>query len=213
MCFLAANEYYKICPDNSIDDWRVELINLAPNMFSTASCLNVTLFLFLRYLQESRLAEKISNVRKLTVWTIITSWLISFFVNLLGVLAQVLGWWNFYFYYRYLRLYIFWTFPVLLVICMYLRLFYQMLRKTKQARENVRETMKTAEAQAIEDKLTEKAQQMTRSIQIIVICLVICFLPYLGWLNYYYYNFWTRTGHYKVYPYEVGKIECSGNSM
>ena len=137
------------------------MINLAPNMFSTASCLNVTLFLFLRYLQESRLAEKISNVRKLTVWTIITSWLISFFVNLLGVLAQVLGWWNFYFYYRYLRLYIFWTLPVVLIVCMYLRLFFQMLRKTKQAKEGVRQTMKTAQAKAIEEKLTEK--QSTQS--------------------------------------------------
>ena len=54
--------------------------------------------------------------------------------------------------------------------------------------------------------LQEKSQQMTRSIKRVVICLVLCFLPYIGWLNYYYLNITTRAesdGHYKVHQYEV----------
>ena len=132
-------------------------------------------------------------------------WILSFAINLLGVLAQSLEWWSFYFYYRYVRLYIFWILPVILIICMYLRLFLQMLRNTSRAIKTISVKVEENEAKTLEKNLGEKARQMTRSIQVIVICLVICFLPYIGWINYYYINFPSRYNHYKVFSYEVRK--------
>ena len=83
-----------------------------------------------------------------------------------------------------------------------------MLRNTNRAIKTISVKVEEIEAKTLERNLEEKARQMTRSIQVIVICLVICFLPYIGWINYYYINFPRRDighGHYKVYSYEVRK--------
>ena len=90
-----------------IDDWRVELINFAPNVISTSSCLNVTLLLILRYLGEFK-GQHIDNLRKISYWSIVTIWPSSIVVNIIAVLAQNFGspTWTFYFYYRYFRLHV-----------------------------------------------------------------------------------------------------------
>ena len=202
---LAANEWYRINPPESIDDWRVEPINLAPNVFSTSSCLHVTFFLFLRYLQESRIAKKINDINKLTELSMVSIWVISFFINLLAVLSQALEWYTFYFYFRFIRLYMFWSLPIIVVICMYVRLFYK-IEKINEKAKVMSKRMKSDDGNLVMKKLQKKSDQMTRSIQRVVICLVLCFLPYLGWLNYYYLNITTRAesdGHYKVHQYEV----------
>ena len=211
---LAANEWYRINPPESIDDWRVEPINLAPNVFSTSSCLHVTFFLFLRYLQESRIAKKINDINKLTELSMVSIWVISFFINLLAVLSQALDWYTFYFYFRFIRLYMFWTLPILVIICMYVRLFFKMEKINKKAisiislRKDSKDSVE-GNLNVLELFLQEKSQQMTRSIKRVVICLVLCFLPYIGWLNYYYLNITTRAesdGHYKVHQYEVVEL-------
>ena len=80
-----------------------------------------------------------------------------------------------------------------------------MLRNTSRAIKTISVKVEENEAKTLEKNLGEKARQMTRSIQVIVICLVICFLPYIGWINYYYIHFPSRYGHYKVFSYEVRK--------
>ena len=94
---------------------------------------------------------------------------------------------------------------------MYVRLFLRTLKNTKRATKLVSMTMEELESCTIKKKLEEKTQQMTRSIRIIVVFLVICFLPYVVWLNYYYIVITTRAesdGHYKVYPIEVMRFKC-----
>ena len=179
---------------------------MAPNVFSTSSCLHVTFFLFLRYLQESRIARRISDINKLTALSMVSIWVISVFINLLAVLSQALDWYTFYFYFRFIRLYMFWSLPIIVIICMYVRLFVKMENITKKLKGKISIRMDSVEGKKVTEKLEEKSEQMTKSIKRVVICLVLCFLPYLGWLNYYYLNITTRAesdGHYKVHQYEV----------
>ena len=178
---------------------------MAPNVFSTSSCLHVTFFLFLRYLQESRIAKKINDISKLTAFSMVSIWVISFFINVLAVLSQALDWYTFYFYFRFIRLYMFWSLPILVIICMYVRLFFKIEKINKKARCR----LPSFEDNSITKKLEKLSEQMTRSIKRVVICLVLCFLPYIGWLNYYYLNITTRAesdGHYKVHQYEVVEL-------
>ena len=89
---------------------------------------------------------------------------------------------------------------------MYARLYYKVKKIDKKARDIISLNIPSEKGNIMTKDLQKKSDQMTRSINRVVICLVLCFLPYLGWLNYYYLNITTRAesdGHYKVHQYEV----------
>ena len=139
----------------------------------------------------------------------VSIWVISFFINVLAVLSQAFDWYTFYFYFRFIRLYMFWSLPIIVIICMYVRLFTKMKKINKKAKVIISVRMNSVEGNIMTKNLQKKSEQMTRSIKRVVICLVLCFLPYLGWLNYYYLNITTRAesnGHYKVHQYEVVEL-------
>ena len=84
-----------------------------------------------------------------------------------------------------------------------------MKKINKKAKVIISVRMNSVEGNIMTKNLQKKSEQMTRSIKRVVICLVLCFLPYLGWLNYYYLNITTRAesdGHYKVHQYEVVEL-------
>merc|ERR1711944_283614 len=97
-------------------------------------------------------------------------WVISIFINLLAVLSQALDWYTFYFYFRFIRLYMFWSLPIIVVICMYGRLSYKIEKINEKARV-MSKRMPSDDGNLVIKKLQKKSEQMTRSIQRVVICL------------------------------------------
>ena len=200
---------YKISKNNTIvevDDWRVELINFAPNVFSTSSCLNVTLLLILRYLGEFK-GQHIDNLRKISYWSIVTIWPSSIVVNIIAVLAQNFGspTWTFYFYYRYFRLHVFTTLPILCIIFMYIKFHLRLKQKKDEALAMTqRMSIIPTNEDLMKKEIETKAQEMSKTIQIVVLFLVVCFVPYIVWLQYYYMEFPSRTGDdYTTKGFEV----------
>ena len=199
LIFPAATLEYKIYPTESVDDWRVELINFAPNVFSTSSCLNVTLLLVLRYLGEFK-GQSLDNLRKISYWSIVTIWPSSIIVNIIAVLAQNFGYmdkWVFYFYYRYFRLHAFTTLPILCIVFMYIKFNIRLKQKKEQALEMTQRISNfPTDEDLMKKEIETKAQEMSKTIQVVVLFLVVCFVPYIAWLQYYYMEFPKRTDYY-----------------
>ena len=204
MSFIsAATEQYKIdppleCNNSCIDDWRVEIINFAPNVFSTSSCLHVTLLVLLRYFAVSRPAKYALFHTKIRRKSIIVIWMISVITPVIAVVAQLSRTWNFYFYYRYVNLHLFHTIPILCIVLMYAKLILMVRKRSKQALETMSEDEGDKKVEI--DKVNQK---MTLMVQRVVLFLVVCYVPYLAWMQYYYMHFPERR------PYVVKSFEVS----
>ena len=182
-----------------MDDWRVELINLAPNVFATSSCLHVTLLVFLRLKAISKPTQYEEIYKKLCYPSIVFIWIISVGVRLIAVLAHCLKFWDFYFYYRYFNLHVFHTIPIICIVLMYAKLVWTLKKRSNEA---IKEARRSVNANLKELALDKINQKMTLMVQRVVLFLVVCYVPYLIWMQYYYMEFPTRIP-FKVKDYEV----------
>ena len=229
---LAARQEYKITPPDSIDDWRVELINLAPNVFSTSSCIHVALLVLLRYIESitpvgkiSRMASRTANSNKKFCYTaILLIWVLSFIAHTTAVVAQCLEFWSFYYYYRFFKLHFFGTLPIFCIIWIYVRTIQRMKKKGRQASHAIAinlmdsptndngfdEQIMASKKEILCRELQEGIERMTHAIEMVVLCVLLCFVPYLVWMQYYYTVFPGRIGiddRIDVKDYEVIKVQ------
>ena len=158
-----------------IEDWRIEGLTFIPNILETASILHVTLLVFLRLLAVTDPMKYKEAHVKSRHKSIIVIWLTSVIVRLTALLSQKYHS-TVFFYYRYFLLHIFHTVPIITIVIMYVRLIMILKRRS---------TTLTA--------MTERSQQLSESInrkmaivvKRIVVSLLICYVPFLSWEQYY----------------------------
>ena len=161
-----------------IEDWRVQLITLVPNVLETSSCLHVTVLVFLRLwaiLKPMSYRAVHVKFRKTSIKII---WMTAISVWLLAVLTQSLMATRFYIIYRYIALHVFHTVPV---ICS--ALMYAVLVWTFRCKRN------TKNDDSFPKKITYEDISSRRKINLverIVIVLLVCYVPYLAWKQYFY---------------------------
>ena len=150
---------------------------LIPNILETSSCLHVTLLVFLRLLAVSKPLTYKNIHKQVRVKAIVVIWVLSIFVRLLSIVAQ-LSTGNFYFHYRNILLHMFHTIPMICIVFMNLSTVWIVRNKVKEISSDTNLNRK-------DDYVDEKNRRLTLMVKRIVICLLICYTPYLIWWQYY----------------------------
>ena len=158
-----------------IKDWRIEGLTFIPNILETASILHVTLLVFLRLLAVTDPMKYKEAHVKSRHKSIIVIWLTSVIVRLTALLSQKYHS-TVFFYYRYVLLHIFHTIPIITIVIMYVRLIM-----TLKKRSTTLITM-TEQSQQLSDSINRK---MAIVVKRIVVSLLICYVPFLSWEQYY----------------------------
>ena len=142
---------------------------------------------------------------KICYTSILLIWITSMIVTLIAVLAQILELWDFYFYYRYVKLHVFRTIPIICIILMYIKLVWTLNKRSNEVKISLtlRNVSRVSDNGNSKKLLLEKStQKMTLMVKRVVLVLIVCYVPYLMWMQYYYVAFSTRI-YYKVHDYEV----------
>ena len=169
--FVASNGELK----DHIKDWRIEVQTFIPNVLETNSILHVMLIVFLRLLtiiEPIKCKEIHKNLRHKSI---IVMWVVAFSVRSLALIIQMYKP-NAFWFYRYFLLHGFHTVPLLLIIIMYL-----ILIKSLKNRSQTLEMMDLKSRQAA----NQMNKKMTIVVKRIVFALLICYLPFLFWEQYY----------------------------
>ena len=146
-----------------------------PNILETTSILHVTLLVFLRLLAITDPMKYKEAHIKSRHRSIIVIWLLSIIVRLVALLSQKYHS-KVFFYYRYFLLHIFHTIPIIMIVIM-----YGTLIMTLKKRSATLLTM-TEQSQQLSDSINRK---MTIVVKRIVVSLLICYVPFLSWEQYY----------------------------
>ena len=158
-----------------MEDWRIDLLRCVPRVLETSSCLHVTLLVFLRLLAIQKPLTYAELHGKLRYISIIIIWIISIVIQLIALIILIFEKGNVYLYYKDVTLHSFHTFPVICIIIMYTLLIWT-LKKKKREIKDIRRSME-------QDTINKK---MTLLVQRVVLVLIICYVPFLGWRQYYY---------------------------
>ena len=172
------------------------------------------------------MASRTANSNKKFCYTaILLIWVLSFIAHFTAVVAQCLEWWSFYYYYRFFKLHFFGTVPIFCIIWIYIRTIKRMKKKGRQASHAIEINLmdrptsdNSFDSQIMASKkeilcreLQEGIERMTHAIEMVVLCVLLCFVPYLVWMQYYYTVFPGRIGiddRIDVKDYEVIKIRA-----
>ena len=158
-----------------IEDPNIEIVTFLPNVLEITSILHVTLLVFLRLIAITEPIKYKEIHIKIRHTSIITIWLMSFGVRIIAILSQKYKP-SVFFYYRYFALHIFHTLPVICIIAMYV-----ILMKTLRRRNGHLEIM-VDNSRHLADSMNRR---MTIVVQRIVLALLICYVPFLVWEQYY----------------------------
>ena len=131
--------------------------------------------------------------RKLRYMGILMVWIISIGCRLLAVLTQAFAM-NFYLYYRDIIIHLFHTVPIIVIVSAYASMLY-ILRQKREDSEKGR-SLSNTHAESMNRK-------MTLMVQRVVICLLICYIPYLVWWQYFNVITIERRDHWEINAYEV----------
>ena len=163
-----------------VKDWRVELLEFFPGVFQTSGLLHVAILVYLRLSAISNPTGYQDRHHRFRHISVIIIWIVSVAVNLLAVLTQCFESGNFYYWYRYIELHIFNTIPFLAIIVMYGRMVIVLRQK-----------METTNYTGVNDirkknAISSLSRKMTLLVQRVVVAFLICYLPYLVWMQFYY---------------------------
>ena len=165
-----------------LDDWRVELITVVPHFLETASILHVALLVYLRLLSILKPLSYQEIHIKLRHTGIKIIWIMSITVRLIAVLTQRFKTGKFYIYYRYIVLHGFHTIPVMCIIVMYGKLILTLKSKRNGSNAGMVDNARIhAEAQN---------KKTTLLVQRVVLFLIVCYVPYIAWAQYWYIKFY-----------------------
>ena len=172
MCLFLGTKGYLKC---HIKDWRIEGLTFIPNILETASILHVTLLVFLRLLAVTDPMKYKEAHIKSRHKSIIVIWTTSVIVRLAALLSQKYHT-TVFLYYRYFLLHIFHTIPIIAIVIMYARLILTLKRRSTNL------ITMTERSQQLSDSINRK---MTIVVKRIVVSLLICYVPFLSWEQYY----------------------------
>ena len=158
-----------------MEDWRIDLLRCVPRVLETSSCLHVTLLVFLRLLAIKKPLSYGEIHDKLRRISIIIIWIASITIQLVALIILIFEQGEAYLYYKDVTLHIFHTFPVICIIIMYTLLIWTLEKKKRQIKDS-RISMK-------QESINKK---MTLLVQRVVLVLIICYVPFLAWRQYYY---------------------------
>ena len=162
-----------------------------PNILETTSILHVTLLVFLRLLAVIEPMTYKEMHIKFRHTSIVVIWIMSIVVQTLALITQKFTS-SAFFYYRYFMLYVFHTFPIFCVIIMYFVLIHNLKKRNRGMDIMVDKSRHFA------DSMNKK---MTTVVKRIVLALLICYIPFLTWEQY--YLIIAERIPFTIYPSEV----------
>jgi hypothetical protein len=87
---------------------------------------------------------------------------------------------------------------------MYIKFNIRLKQKKEQALEMTQRISNfPTDEDLMKKEIETKTQEMSKTIQVVVLFLVVCFVPYILWLQYYYMEFPKRTEVYTTRGFEV----------
>ena len=171
--------------------WSVELLKIVPKLFSSSTCLHVTLIVLLRLVSITKpIRFRDSMVFQHRHKLIIGIWLVSIVIGFLPVFFIILKLDYLERFTKYLILHGFHTFPVICIVLMYIKLNLIIKKRDKEhGVENVNLNPITSNyminkniAKRRQNNLRQKSS--TKIITRIVVSLVVLYLPYIIFWQY-----------------------------
>ena len=142
-----------------------------------SSILHVALLVFLRVITLRNPLSQGDDIRKFRHVAITIIWIISITVVSLDVISQCQGMDDFSMYLNLVNLHCFKTIPVVGIVLMYGLLLWTVNRQQKQT-NNIAISTDNSHREA-------RNRRMTAIVSRVVICLLICYLPYLASKHYF----------------------------
>ena len=166
------NRYY-------YDHWKIQALNLVPFTLSSASCLHVTLLVLLRLLAVAKPLKYKDIDKQPSHAPIFIIWLLASCVCLIPVFTErfVQGSCLIVHLNRILVLHGLQTIPIICTVLLYIGLI-RTIRKTRHG--GVLSISERRCSTVMNDVLNKQMKMITG----IVISLIVCYLPYLLWLEY-----------------------------
>ena len=159
-------------------------INVIPYVLEMASCLNVTLLMFLRLVAiQFPLSYHTTNRVKLRRIFIAVIWIVSILSQILPVAILYCESKNVYFYVRLTIVHCCGTLPVIAIVIMNALLLWTVNKKQKMKRPSEQLPAILNPSSAISESISRK---MNLLVQKVVTFLLVCYVPYLTWAHYFY---------------------------
>ena len=154
---------------------RLEALWFIPNIMTASNCFHVTLLVFLRMIAIEKPLQYQEVHKRFRRMAIIIIWATSIIVCSLPLISA--PFWNgFHYFARMLTLHACHTLPICFIVIMYVRVVYMLCKSV----DNISSGKELSELPE-NNRLTMQSQkkQLSRMLAGVVICLVICYTPYL----------------------------------
>ena len=156
----------------------LEVLWLIPNILTTSNCLHVTILVFLRLIATERPMSYRAIHLEFRNTAVPIIWVVSIIFSSIPVINEFLPlsrdvhkiW-------RTVILHVGHTLPICLTVIMYLRTIWVLSKPDNVDMCDLQEVPEVTKRLTL--ALQEKKRQMSRMITGVVICLVICYVPYL----------------------------------
>ena len=156
---------------------RVELLKMVPNVLSTCNCLHVALLVYLRLMSITQAFKYKKTFRQHRYKSIVIMWVTSVVINIVPLLMVYYKHEELFLFFRHFILYTFHVFPIIYIVVVYAKLIHAI--KTRNRKE-----AETRMSEVSYAKVNFNNKLSTKMIQGIVVCLIVCYLPYLAWWQY-----------------------------
>ena len=151
------------------------MLRMVPNILETSSVLHVALLVFLRLLAILTPFKYQEIHIKLRHVSIVIIWLISICIHLIETVTSITFHMDFFsFPYKYFVVHVFHTIPIVGIVIMYVGLLWILKKKRNQAKQNMTDVGTTIN------------MKMALLVQRVVIFLLVCYVPFLAWKQYFY---------------------------
>ena len=148
--------------------YEEEMMKIIPNTLSTCNCLHVALLVYLRLIAVTKALKCKQIHRHHRKKTIVTMWIISFTICLFPPLTAKFNQKKIEVVFKHIILHGFHTIPIIFIVFIYSKLIYIVESKRK---------MKTKQRMS-------SNTLSTSMVKGVVICLFVCYIPYLAWWQY-----------------------------
>ena len=168
---------------NDPNYWQVEALKLVPNVLSASSCWHVALLVFLRLLAVTKPLEYEDMHKKLRYISLLIIWLLSICVCLLPLLSLIVKSAGLYKFSRILVLHGLHTIPLIVIAILYVKFFYEIHKSAASTNQQLQRLSQGVNMRTSKLNEMAKSRQM-KMMKGVVICLVVCYVPYLVWWEY-----------------------------
>ena len=170
---------------DTIRGWEHEIISFVPNVLETCSLLHVVFLVFLRLLAILKPYDYEPMKTPIRHIFIATIWILSAAVHLLAAITQSFTEGNFYLTYRWIVLHVFHTLPIVSIVFMYATMVWVLKIKVRQQITQAQRTTQADISGNVKNYMKTRSKKMTAMVERIVLFILICYLPYLAWWQYF----------------------------